>query len=134
MSDHPNSLSAYDRSEENGANRRIRYYKFVLAQGDFGATEDEVIIGAGIEHQSVGACRHDLLKLGALVDTGTNRETRSKRKARVWEAVPGIEVSVKPPRTEREELMTQARRVLKAFTDAELRAFVEEFSEQYDDE
>jgi len=135
MSDHPNSLLAYDRSEENGANRRQRYYRFVLSRGEAGATDDEVIVGARIDHQSVGACRLDLLKLGALVDTGTNRQTRSKRMARVWQGVPGVDVSTKPPKTRREELLRLARKVLKTLTNEQLEMFVDEdFSEPYDNE
>jgi hypothetical protein len=135
MSDHPNSLLAYDRSEENGANRRKRYYHFLLSRGEEGATDDEVMVGTGIPHQSIGACRHQLFKLGALVDTGRNRPTRTERQARVWLGVPGIDVTPAPPRTRREELLRLARKVIKTFTDEQLELFVsEDFSEPYDND
>lgn len=134
MSNHPNSLLAYDRSEENGVERRKKYYEFVLARGEVGATDDEVMVGTGIPHQSIGACRLQLLKLEALVDTYTNRPTRTERWARVWRAIPGVDVTKAPAKTRREELLTQGRKILKGFTDEELESFVGEFSEVYDDE
>ena len=69
------------------------------------------------------------------MDTGTNRQTRSKRMARVWRGVPDVDVSTKPPKTRREELLRLARKVLKTLTNEQLEMFVDEdFSEPYDNE
>lgn len=52
-----------------------------------GATCDEVEKILRLPHQTVSARVHELMKSGAIVDSGERRLTTSKRKAIVWKAV-----------------------------------------------
>ncbi len=125
MSTHQNSLFAYEKSEKTGPARRRMVYRYLLNRGGEGATDDEVIHATTIEHKSMAGTRHQLIKLGAVVDTGKTRLTRSGNPACVWRAVPGVDVSPSPGKTDREHLMTKARKKLKGMTDDELRSFLE---------
>jgi hypothetical protein len=66
MSDHPNSLLAYDRSEENGANRRQRYYRFVLSRGEAGATDDDYVSLSRAAAAATTAAEWQAVALGSL--------------------------------------------------------------------
>jgi hypothetical protein len=124
----PNSVFAYESAElKSGPQRRKAVYAFVLSRGEEGATDDEVIQHLGIQHASMAGTRHDLEKLGALVGTNRNRLTVAGNPAEVWVAVPGVKVDKRPPKTEREILLTGARRVIENMTDAELEGLITEF-------
>lgn len=125
MSTVQNSLFAYDKSEKTGPARRRMVYRYLLGRGGEGATDDEVIHSTSIEHKSMAGTRHQLIKLGAVVDTGKTRLTRSGNPATVWCAIPGVDVSKSPGKTEREHLMTAARKQLKEMSDDQLRVFLE---------
>jgi hypothetical protein len=123
-----NSLAAYDAAEATtGPQRRKAVYEFILSRGEEGATDDEVIQQLGIPHASMAGTRHDLEKLGAVLGTDRNRPTVSGNLAEVWIAKPGVRVDKRPPKTEREILLTGARRVIENMTDAELEALIVEF-------
>jgi len=123
-----NSLAAYDAAEAaTGPKRRKDVYAFILSRGEEGATDDEVIQQLGIPHASMAGTRHDLEKLGAVLGTDRNRPTVSGNLAEVWVAKPGVRVDKRPPKTEREILLTGARRVIENMTDAELEALIVEF-------
>ena len=49
-----------------------------------GMTDDEIEVATGWRHQTVSARRRELVKLGAIRDSGERRNTRSGRKATVW--------------------------------------------------
>jgi len=125
MSTQQNSLFAYDKSEKTGPTRRRMVYYHLLQQGVEGATDDEIIHGTRIEHKSMAGTRHQLMKLGAVVDAGKTRLTRSGNPAAVWLAIPGVDVSKPPGKTERDHLMTMARKKLKSMSDDQLRVFLE---------
>ena len=123
-----NSLAAYDAAEATtGPQRRKDVYEFILSRGEEGATDDEVIQQLGIQHASMAGTRHDLEKLGALRGTDKNRPTVSGNLAEVWVAIPGVRVDKRPPKTEREILLTGARRVIENMTNDELEALIVEF-------
>ena len=123
-----NSLAAYDAAEAaTGPKRRKDVYAFILSRGEEGATDDEVIQQLGIQHASMAGTRHDLEKLGAVLGTDRNRPTVSGNLAEVWIAKPGVRVDKRPPKTEREILLTGARRVIENMTDDELEALIVEF-------
>jgi hypothetical protein len=123
-----NSLAAYDAAEATtGPQRRKAVYEFILSRGEEGATDDEVIQQLGIQHASMAGTRHDLEKLGAVRGTDKNRPTVSGNLAEVWVAIPGVRVDKRPPKTEREILLTGARRVIENMTDDELEALIVEF-------
>ena len=125
MSTTQNSLFAYDKSENTGPARRRMVYRYLLGRGGEGATDDEIIHNTSIEHKSMAGTRHQLMKLGAVEDTGKARRTRSGNPATVWVAIPGVGVSEAPVKTEREHLMTAARKQLKEMSDDQLRVFLE---------
>jgi hypothetical protein len=124
MSTHQNSLFAYDKSKVTGPERRRMVYRYLLQRGGEGATDDEVIHNTTVEHASMAGTRHQLMKLGAVLDTGNTRPTRSGNPATIWIAVPGIDVSKSPGKTGREVLLTNARKKLKGMSDEELREFI----------
>lgn len=125
MSTTQNSLFAYEKSEKTGPARRGLVYYYLLKQGAMGATDDEIIHSTSIEHKSMAGTRHQLMKLGAVKDTGKRRLTRSGNPATVWAAIPGVVVSEAPLKTDREHLMTAARKQLKGMSDDQLRVFLE---------
>ena len=125
MSTHQNSLFAYDKSKITGPERRRMVYRYLLQRAYEGATDDEVIHNTTVEHASMAGTRHQLMKLGAVFDTGNTRLTRSGNPATVWRAVPGVDVSKSPGKTDREVLLTKARKKLKGMSDEELHSFIE---------
>jgi hypothetical protein len=119
-----NSSIAFEKSKLTGPEKRSRVYLFLLSKGEHGATDDEVINAGLIPHQSMGGTRLELMRLGALVKTGVKRETVTGSPASVYRAVPGVDVLQAPPKTERDRLLTAARKKVKEMTLSELRSFV----------
>lgn len=62
---------------------RVRIYEWIRARGRRGATCDEVEEALGLRHQTASARVRELVRSGALVDSGQRRRTRSGRTARV---------------------------------------------------
>ncbi len=58
--------------------------RVVRDAGPDGYTCDEVEQALGRTHQTVSARVHELFRMGAIVDTGRRRPTRSQRLATVW--------------------------------------------------
>lgn len=52
-----------------------------------GATCDEIEVALSLSHQTTSARVRDLFKAGSIRDSGIRRNTRTGRKATVWEAV-----------------------------------------------
>ena len=52
-----------------------------------GATCDEIEVALSMSHQTASARVRDLFKAGSIRDSGIRRNTRTGRKATVWEAV-----------------------------------------------
>ena len=52
-----------------------------------GATCDEIEVALSLSHQTASARVRDLFKAGSIRDSGLRRNTRTGRKATVWEAV-----------------------------------------------
>ena len=126
-----NSLFAYRESERTtGEKRRIAVYHYMLTQGDEGATDDEMIHTLGIKHASMAGTRLQLMRLGAVTKTAKRRKTAAGNPADVYVAIPGINVRKAPPKTERDHLLTAARKKIKEMSDDELRAFLEETPEE----
>jgi len=125
-----NSLFAYRESEKNtGENRRVAVYRYMLAQGGYGATDDEIINTLGIKHASMAGTRLQLMKLGAVTKTDNRRLTEAGNPADVYVAIPGVSVRKAPPKTERDHMETAARKKIKAMSDDELRSFVDQGSD-----
>ena len=120
-----NSLFAFAESERTtGESRRVAVYQYMLSCGDDGATDDEMINTLGIKHASMAGTRLQLMRLGAVVKTANRRRTEAGNPADVYVAVPGISVRKAPPKTERDHLLTAARKKIKEMSDDELRDFV----------
>ena len=120
-----NSLFAFAESERTtGESRRVAVYQYMLSCGDDGATDDEMINTLGIKHASMAGTRLQLMRLGAVVKTSNRRRTEAGNPADVYVAVPGISVRKAPPKTERDHLLTAARKKIKEMSDDELRDFV----------
>lgn len=64
--------------------QRWKILNFVQNMGAYGATDDEMIVGLGMLHQSVGPRRLELVEGGFLVDSGATRKTRTGQDAIVW--------------------------------------------------
>lgn len=128
-----NSLFAYRESERTtGEKRRIAVYRYMLVQGDEGATDDEMIHTLGIKHASMAGTRLQLMRLGAVVKTTKRRKTAAGNPADVYVAIPGINVRKAPPKTERDHMLTAARKKIKEMSDDELRAFLAEGSDEHE--
>jgi hypothetical protein len=70
---------------------RAQYLSYILAQGETGATCDEVESWSDDRHQTVSARIKELADAGKVKDSGRRRKTRSGREATVW-IVPGARV------------------------------------------
>lgn len=54
----------------------------------FGYTTDELVLSSQRPHQSISARVNELRDAGWIVDSGTNRKTRSGQQAAVWTLTP----------------------------------------------
>jgi hypothetical protein len=61
--------------------------EYIVQRGAEGATCDQAELDLGMRHQTCSARFYDLHKLGAIVDSGMKRRTRSRRNAVVYVAV-----------------------------------------------
>jgi ribA/ribD-fused uncharacterized protein len=68
----------------NVTSLRALVREYVRGQTSRGATCDEVEAALSLTHQTTSARVHELMKLGAVVDSGVRRRTRSNRDAVVW--------------------------------------------------
>lgn len=73
------------------AMQRAAVLAYIAGRGAGGATCDEVEIGLGMAHQSASARINELVKDGAVVDSGMRRDTRYRRAARVLVVAPPAE-------------------------------------------
>ena len=95
------SRQAAESMEEIAPTIRQRVYNFVLNQGEFGTTDDEIEIALGLTHQTASARRRKLVQIGAVYKTEQRRKTRSGRNATVWRAIPDVDVTApqgRPPK------------------------------------
>lgn len=67
---------------------RARVLGFIADRGEYGMICDELEALSGLMHQTASARVNELMKLGAIRDSGRRRKTRSGRKATVWVALP----------------------------------------------
>ena len=58
--------------------------KILLELYERGMTDDELEVTLKMRHQTVSACRRELVKKELVVPSGDTRPTRSGRKANVW--------------------------------------------------
>ncbi len=77
---------AADRIVGYAKDLRARVLAFIVGQGPHGATDDEGEAVLGIKPQTYTPRRGELVKLGAVVDSGRRRKTGSGRPAAVWVA------------------------------------------------
>lgn len=63
---------------------RRKMLEYIAGQGNHGSTCDQAEVALGMSHQTASARIYDLHKMGAIVDSGMTRLTRSKRKAVVY--------------------------------------------------
>ena len=129
-----NSLLAHSASANTRWTGRQVYYRYLLERGAQGATDDEVMRDTHIDHHAVGSIRQSLARLGALRSAGFDRTTRKGCLAEVWVAIPGVDVTRPVRKSERDELLREARRKVGMMTDAELRAFVGSTRTEIEDE
>lgn len=127
------SRIAYERSKLTGPEKRLRVYQFLISKGDYGATDDEIINAGLIPHQSMGGTRLELMRLGAVVKTRMKRNTVTGSPAWVYRAVPGVNVRQAAMKTERDHLLTLARKKVKEMSLQELRDFVGSDGEEAED-
>ena len=89
MRDSDTSREAAESMASIAPTIRQRVYQYILSQGHFGSTDDEIEVGLSMSHQTASARRRELEKCGAVYRTDERRPTRSGRRAGVYRAVPG---------------------------------------------
>jgi predicted ArsR family transcriptional regulator len=72
------------------ASQRKRIFQFILKNGAYGATVDEITVNLGLSNQTACPRRQELEKRGYLVDSGIRRPTRTGRQAIVWVVPPSV--------------------------------------------
>lgn len=89
------SLAAHrSKSDEGRLAMRARLLGFIGARGAQGATADEVERALVLPHQSASARLSEMLRDGAIHDSGRRRKTRQGRAARVY--LPGAPLAAPP--------------------------------------
>ena len=63
---------------------RARILEFIVARGAHGATMEEIEIGLGMKHQTVGPRKRELETAGLIRNAGVERVTTSGCMASVW--------------------------------------------------
>lgn len=76
------SEAAADRV--SAATMRVRVLEYIGAQGEDGATDDEVEVALGMLHQTASARRRELELMGEVVKTDRERPTRTGTAAAVY--------------------------------------------------
>ena len=84
--DSDTSASAGDAARDGARTLRKQIWEWVRAQGDHGATTEEVQLALGLRQSSASARRVELTHAGALRDTGRRRMTTGGREAAVYVA------------------------------------------------
>lgn len=79
------SVAAADAIKPSAANLRQQVLVFIRASPD-GVTDEEIQQGTGIGPSTERPRRIELVKAGAVFDSGRTRATRSGRQAVVWVA------------------------------------------------
>ncbi len=90
--DHPSTSHDAADSIDTGA-LRAKVYSYLIRRGQYGATDDEIIVAGelqGYSQNSLRPRRVELVKSHHVWDSGIKRLTRSKRSAIVWVADPYI--------------------------------------------
>ena len=72
-----------------------RIYRFLLARGKQGATDDEIRLALGMLPSTAGARRRDLELMGACIKTTHRRMTSNGHPAAVYEVIPGVDLANK---------------------------------------
>jgi hypothetical protein len=87
--DHPDtSHYAADRIRPRTGTQRARVLEFIQQADEFGATDEEIQDGLGLNPSSQRPRRQELQKAGWIVDSGGRRKTRSGASAIVWTVAP----------------------------------------------
>jgi len=78
------SRAAAHAIREHAPTLRARVLEFITAQGERGATNEEIVDGIGTLLQSVCARCNELWEAKQIRDSGRTRLTRSGRAAKIW--------------------------------------------------
>lgn len=71
-------------SKTHSDTQRAKVYAFIRGRGRFGATDEEAQITLSLPGNTETPRRLELVKAGAVKDSGRKRKTRRNRKAIVW--------------------------------------------------
>lgn len=83
------SLAAAEAIRPHAPRQQDLVLASIAARYSEGMTCDEVEVALSLSHQTASARIRDLVKAGAIVDSGQRRKTRSGRKAAVYVAKEG---------------------------------------------
>ena len=93
------SKAAAESIRQQAVSDKVKVYRFLMACGNYGATDDEVRAALDMPIASTAAARRRSLELiGACERTEIKRKTRSGRMAFVYRAVPNADLQVTPGR------------------------------------
>lgn len=82
------SLEAYESQKDKAPADASKILAYIIREDrPKGATCDEIEVALSMSHQTASARVRDLFKAGIIRDSGIRRNTRTGRKATVWEAV-----------------------------------------------
>jgi hypothetical protein len=78
------SEAAASRAKQSAETMRARVLEYITAQGEEGATDDEVEVALGMLHQTASARRRELELSGHIQKTDWSRPTRTGSQAAVY--------------------------------------------------
>lgn len=81
------SRAAAESIKPNAGTLRAMVLEFIEAQGERGATDDEIQRALGMEGNTERPRRQELEKMGLIWATDKTRETSSGRQATVWQSI-----------------------------------------------
>lgn len=89
------SLAAHrSKNDEGRLAMRSRLLEYIRSRGAEGATADEIERRLALPHQSASARLSEMLRDGAIHDSGRRRKTAQGRQARVY--LPGAPLATEP--------------------------------------
>ena len=83
------SVEAFEAQGFKRTRDQRRIYDFIAAQGEYGATCDEICVELGMLVQTVSGRCNDLARAGLIARDGVRRRTRTGASAYVWTVKSG---------------------------------------------
>jgi hypothetical protein len=107
------SLAAAEAIRPKAGSKRLAVLNFLEFRGPVGATDEEIAIVLGTDRSSTVPRRRELVMGGWVVDSGSTRLTRCKRRSIVWVA-RGVPVEPQPKKKSNRQVIKELNEEVEA--------------------